>query len=346
MKDQEKINVSYNERRKVMKKKAIMMASLGFLLSIFVSAPVMAQALKKVKVVIPRNSVFMLSYFAGRDAGIWRKRGIDLVIDARPFKGYAASLPAKEVFVTTYMGTAAIARINKGMDLVVVGGGLTVMQEVFVRKDSPFKTMDDLRGKKFASWSTGAGAFKATRAAIMDGFEIDVLKDTEFKQAAAPALIKLLDRGDVDSMFNISSLTIAAAAQPDKYRSIFVPNDYWKKKTGYPIVWSAPIVAWRSWVDEDPERAKNHVEATMESFRWLRKGKNLDAAVKKYGKSAAVKNKAQAETYKSWLKQGKVFMTKWDQEVIDSQWEFLKMAKKRGALTKIPSKKKHGLILN
>ena len=83
----------------------------------------------------------------------------------------------------------------------------------------------------------------------------------------------------------------------------------------------------------------------MESFRWLRKGKNLDAAVKKYGKLAAVKNKAQAETYKSWLKQGKFFLARWDQEVINAQWEFLKLAKKHGVLTKIPSKKKHGLIL-
>jgi ABC-type nitrate/sulfonate/bicarbonate transport system substrate-binding protein len=335
---------SHKKRRSKMKK-AIMMASLGLLLSIFVSAPAMAQALKKVKVVVPRNSVFMLSYFAGRDAGIWRKRGIDLVIDARPFKGYAASLPAKETFVTTYMGTAAIARINKGLDWVIIGGGLTVMQEVFVRKDSPFKTITDLRGKKFGIWSTGAGASKALRAAMIDGFELDYIKDTEMVQTAAPALLKLLDRGDIDSMFNISSLTIAAASQPDKYRSVFVPNDYWNKKTGYPIGWSAPIVAWRSWVNEDPERAKNHVEATMESFRWLRKGKNLDAAVKKYGKSAAVKNKAQAETYKSWLKQKKIFLAKWDREVVDAQWKFIEMAKQVGVLTKIPSKKKPGLIL-
>jgi len=323
-------------------KKAIMMASLGFLFFIFVSAPAMAQSLKKVKVVIPRNSVFMLSYFAGRDAGIWRKRGIDLEIDARTFKAFMASLPSKEIFVTTYGGYSPY--LNKGLDWVIIGGGLTVMLEVFVRKDSPFKTITDLRGKKFGIWFQDAASFKMARAAIIDGFEMDVLKDTEIKLAAPPALLKLLERGDVDSMFNISTLTISAASQPDKYRSIFVPNDYWKNKTGYPIV-AAPIVAWRSWVNEDPERAKNHVEATMESFRWLRKGKNLDAAVKKYGKLAAVKNKAQAETYKSWLKQGKFFLARWDQEVINSQWEFLKMAKKHGVLTKIPSKKKHGLIL-
>lgn len=160
-------------------KKATILTLFSLFLAILVSAPVMAQALKKVKVVIPLNSVLILSYFAGRDAGIWRKHGIDLEIDARPFKSYVASLPTKEVFVATYAGLTAIARINEGLDLVVVGGGLTMMPEVFVRKDSPFKTITDLRGKKFGIWSKHASAVPAIRAAIMDGFEMDFLKDTE-----------------------------------------------------------------------------------------------------------------------------------------------------------------------
>jgi len=326
-------------------KKAIILAISGLLISVSVTAPVMAQKLTKIKIVTPRNSVFILNYFGGRDAGIYRKHGIDLEIDARPFKGFAASLPAKECLVTTYPGTAAIAKINQGLDWVIIGGGLTVMQEVFVRKDSPFKTISDLRGKKFASWSTGAGAFKATRAVIMDGFGMDVLKDTEFKQAAAPALVKLLERGNVDSMFNISSLTISALSQPNKYRSIFAPNDYWKKKTGHPIVWSAPIVAWRSWVEEDRDRAKRFVAATHETFKWLRKGENLDAAVKKFGTLAAVKNQAQAEAYKKMLKANRIYLARWDREVIDAQWKFLEMAVKHGVLKKVPDKNKIALIL-
>jgi ABC-type nitrate/sulfonate/bicarbonate transport system substrate-binding protein len=326
-------------------KKTIMFACLGFLVSVAVATPVVAQDLKKITMTIPRNSVFVLSYFGARDAGIYRKHGIDLEIDARPFKGFMASLPAKETMAATYAGTAAIARINQGLDWVIIGGGLTVMQEVFVRKDAPFKTIADLRGKKFSSWSTGAGAFKAVTAAIMDGFGIDVQKDTEFVQAAAPALLKFLERGQVDSMFNISSLTIAAASQPDKFRSIFSPNAYWKEKTGYPIVWSAPIVAWRSWVEEDRDRAKKFVAATHESFKWLRDPENLNAAVKKYGALAAVKNEREAKTYAKWFSEGRIFLAEWNREVVDSQWRFLEMAHKHGVLKKVPSKEKVALVL-
>ncbi len=326
-------------------RKSLLLGGLSFLAAAAVCAPAIAQALKPVTTTVPRNSVFVLSAFGAKDAGIYAKHGIDLTIDPRPFRGHVAGLPAKECMVTYYPGTAAIARINKGLDWVIIGGGLTVMQEVMVRNEAPFKVVPDLRGKKFSSWSTGAGAFKATRATLIDAYGMDVLKDTEFVQAAAPALFKFLETGKVDSMFNISSLTVAALAQPDRYRSIFSANAYWKEKTGYPVVWSAPVVAWRSWVEEDPDRARRFVAASHESWEWLRDPKNLDAAVKKYGKLAAVKNQAQADVYRRLLAEKRVFLTDWSPKVLDAQWAFLEMAQKRGVIDKVPDKAKHGLIL-
>ena len=52
-----------------------------------------ASDLKAVKMVIPRGSTFVLSYYAARDAGIFRKHGIDVEVDARPFAGFMSALP-------------------------------------------------------------------------------------------------------------------------------------------------------------------------------------------------------------------------------------------------------------
>ena len=323
-------------------------ALLAIVLVSFLAFEAAAQDLHKIKVTAGRNSIISMLYLAGEMAGIFEKNGIDVEVDVRPFAGHMAALPAKEVPCSSYAGTAAIARITKGLDFVIVGGGLTVMQEVFVKKDSAVKSIGDLRGKKFGTWSTGAGAFKATRAVIIDGHNMDVInkKDVDLKQAAAPALLALLDRGDVDSMFNISSLTVRAASQPDKYRSVFVPNDYWKSKTGQPIVWSAPLVCWREWVDEDRKRAAGFSSAVMESMHWLRNPKNFDQAEAKFAKVTGIKNKAEASVYRDWLQKNKVFLAKWDKETVDHQWNFLDMAKQRGVLDFVPDKKKHGLILN
>jgi ABC-type nitrate/sulfonate/bicarbonate transport system substrate-binding protein len=310
-----------------------------------VAAATAATNLDQVTAVIPQNSVFVLNWNGAKDAGVFSKHGIDLTIDARPFAGFLAGLPSKQSPATTYSGIDAILKMNEGLDLVVIGGGLTVFQDVFVPVNSPIKSIADLRGKKFGVWSTGAGAYKATRAAILDATGIDIAKDTKLVQLSAPALFKLAEKGEVDAMLNISSFTIEAASEPDKFRSIFSPNDYWKKKTGFPIVWSAPLVAWKSWVDENPARAKHYAAAVADSFRWIRKPENLDAAVSKYGTMAGVTTPAAHAVYKKWLGEKKLFLARWDQKAIDAQWQFLEMAKKYGILPAVPDEKTHALAL-
>jgi ABC-type nitrate/sulfonate/bicarbonate transport system substrate-binding protein len=330
-------------------RRSLLLAGLGSLTSAALgtrsSDADVPASLQRIKVVIPRDSIFVLNYMGAKDAGVFSKYGIDLDVDARPFAGFLAGLPSRQCMATTYAGIEAIEKINQGLDWAIIGGGLTVVQEVFVRKDAPFKTIADLRGKRLGTFSTGAGAFKATRAAIIDAYGLDIAKDTNLVQLAAPALFKLLESGAVDAMINISSFTIAAQSQPDQFRSIFSPNDYWIQRTGFPIVWAAPIVAWRSWVEEDRRRAKAFVDATEESFRWLRQPANLDAAVKKHGELAGVTRPAEIAEYKKQLAAKRMFLARWDRDVVDAEWKFLDMAKSHGILDRVPAKDKYALLV-
>ena len=63
------------------------LACVVLLVSAFAGVPAAAQTPEKVKVVIPQNSVFVLNWMGARDAGVFRKHGIDLEVDARPFRG-------------------------------------------------------------------------------------------------------------------------------------------------------------------------------------------------------------------------------------------------------------------
>ena len=317
--------------------------SLVIFFAIFVFESWAASDLKTVTMVIPRGSTFVLSYFGARDAGIFRKHGINIEVDARPFAGFMAGLPSRQVLVATYAGLNGIEQMNEGKDLVLIGGGLTNMQDVWVRKDSPIKKMTDLRGKKFGIWSRGAGASKSLQVLLMDAFKLDLDKDTQVIEVAAPALMALLDRGEVDAMFNLSSLSIAAASQPDKYRRLFSPDDYWKEKTGEPLVWSGPTMAWRDWVDEDRQRAKNLVAALHESWQWLRQ--NSDKTIAKYGKLAGVQNAAEAATLKKMLQEGRIFLERWNNKVVDAQWKFLDLAKQTGIIKAVPAKDKYAIVL-
>lgn len=304
-----------------------------------------APALQQVKIVIPAESVFVLNYMGAKDAGVFAKHGIDLDIDPRPFAGFLAGLPSKQCMTDTYSGIDAIQKINEGLDWVILGPGLTVVQNIIVRKDSPFKTPADLRGKKFGTFSTGAGSFKCARAAMIEAFKLDIVKDTNLQQVAGPALTKLMEDGQIDAMINISSLNIAAEAQTDKFRVLFSPNDYWKQQTGYPIMWAAPIVAWKSWVDEDQTRAKNFAAAATESFLWLEKPENLETAVKDHGALAGVTKPEDVAEYREWLQHKDMFMTDWSRKAVGAQWKFLDVCQQTGIIDKVPAEDKYALFV-
>jgi ABC-type nitrate/sulfonate/bicarbonate transport system substrate-binding protein len=309
------------------------------------AAPSAAPPLKDVHVIVPQNSINVLVYMGGRDAGIFRRHGVNLTVDARPFAGFLAGLPSKQSMVGNYPGLEAIAKINQGLPWVIVGSGLTLMNGIVVRKDSPFKSVADLRGKRFGTHSTGAGSFKAIGALVRDAYHFDLAKDTKLEQMAAPALYKLLEAGQVDAMIGISSFTVKALSQPDKFRLLFSPNDYWIKQTGHPIGWDAPLVAWKSWVEQDPARARGFVDGAEESFRWLRDPHNFDTAVKKYGKLAGVTTPAQIAFYKKWLAAKKIFLTYWNRNIVASQWKFLQLAKSQGILKKVPPQAQYAMLV-
>jgi ABC-type nitrate/sulfonate/bicarbonate transport system substrate-binding protein len=317
-------------------------AALALLLG---GGEVPARALDQVKIVIPRDSIFVLNYNGAKDAGVFTKYGIDVDVDARPFAGFLAGLPSKECMISTYSGIDAIAKMNEGVDWVIIGGGLTVVNPIIVKKDAPYKTVPDLKGKTFGAFSTGAGSYQAARAAVMDGYGFDLDKDTKLQQIAPPALLKFLENGSVDAMLNISSFSIAAESQPDKYRILFDTNEYWRKKTGYPVVWAAPLVAWRSWVDQDPDRAKRFAEATMASFRWVADPANFDAAVKKYGELAGVTKPDEMATYKKLLAENLMFLTTWDKKSVAAEWQFLDVAQKFGVIKTVPDEATHALLV-
>lgn len=329
-------------------RRSILLAGLGSLTTALAATRTGAQAaptLEKVKVINSDNSVFVLSWLGAKDAGVFAKYGIDLDVDIRPFPGYLASLPSKSSLVGMYSGLDAIEKINEGLDWVILGPGLTLVQDVIVRKDAPFKTAADLRGKKFGTFCTACATFKCVRAALIDAYNLDLMKDTKLEQLAGPTLLKFLENGQVDAMINISSFTVNAEAVPDKFSVLFSPNGYWEKKTGYPIMWSVPLDAWRSWVTENPTRAKNFAAATRESLRWLERPENLQTAVKNYGKQAGITSPAAVAEYITWLDKKRMFMTDWDRKAAEAQWQFLELCKRTGIISAVPPMDKFALFV-
>lgn len=318
------------------------LVSLGML-----SLPPVAigQELKPVQLLLTRGGAWNVATRAGAEAGIFKKHGIDPKFEIVSFSTLLTSLPSKATPVSVYSGIAGIEHINQGKDLVVIAGGL-VSGPIFVAANSPIRSVKDIIGKKVGTPSVSSSAFQTARVVLREAFDLDLLDRSKVTviESAAPALLALLMRGEIDVMINITGPSAVAASQPDKARTLFWPNEYWIKKTGVPIAWATPVFAWRDWIDADPQRARGLAAAIHESYEWLRQ--HPDTMVTQLAESEGrVISPAEAAVYKAWLADENLFVPKWDQKTIDAQWQFLEAARSAGVLSKVPPKEKHAIAV-
>ena len=117
----------------------------------------------------------------------------------------ATSARTYDVIETAAM---AIPRAREqGLDLLIMGAGLRYHESgegagIWVKKDSPIKSVADLKGKKLAVYSLGSAGITLVRIALHDVYGLNVsLKggDLDFVEMPAPAMPAALATGKVDA---------------------------------------------------------------------------------------------------------------------------------------------------
>jgi NitT/TauT family transport system substrate-binding protein len=113
--------------------------------------------------------------------------------------------------------TMATAR-SEGKDIIVIYGVFSPVNMVFVRKDSPIKTLSDLKGKKLGVFGgPGSTTFAFLAVIARNWYGIDLFHDPQLVSAPAPALAELLGKGDIDAALLGTVESIQIFAQ-DRYR--------------------------------------------------------------------------------------------------------------------------------
>src|SRR5215471_12283542 len=113
--------------------------------------------------------------------------------------------------------TMATAR-SEGKDIIVIYGVFSPVNMVFVRKDSPIKTLSDLKGKKLGVFGgPGSTTFAFLAVLAKNWYGIDLFHDAELVTAPATVLAELLGKGDIDAALLGTVESIQTFAQ-DRYR--------------------------------------------------------------------------------------------------------------------------------
>jgi NitT/TauT family transport system substrate-binding protein len=215
--------------------------------------------------------------------------------------------------------TMATAR-SEGKDLIVIYGVFSPVNMVFVRKDSPIKTLTDLKGKKlgvFGGPSSTTFAFLAVLA--KNWYGIDLFKEAELITAPAPALAELLGRGDIDAALLGTVESIQTFAQ-DRYRVLADLSAEYKAHQGGRAPAHVIVATNEEFAKAHPDIVRDYLKAYQNAQQYVH---GHPEVWDEYAASIKMDNPAERALLRE--KMGPNLVERWDAEQIALQNDYLKL---------------------
>ena len=324
-----------------MKKHLVIAAAAGALVASAVAPGAFAPASAKEKI----TYAYLLDpalegVLYGIKSGKVKSDKIEIEATALAIPALIRSTPAKRFDVIMNAVMAIPFARRRGLDLVVLSTALRAAPGrlgagIWVKKDSPYKTMADLKGKTIGNFALRSTGTTWIRIAILKKYKMNVsYKGGDFKwvQIPAPALLSALENGRVDAATLIHAQAYQAQ-QSGKYRSITWTSADIYEVFGVDTV-SAVNVTY-------PEKLKARPEAFKEFDRMLRESvlyavNNPDEV----GAAIAKTSKISPAYFKAWMKDYSFFpgaVSKKDEKAMTIVWT---VSKEMGIIKKIPDASK------
>jgi NitT/TauT family transport system substrate-binding protein len=234
------------------------LAAAGALL--FALATVPASAADKVSVTQYAVNVATLPWAVALEKGMFKAHGLDIDGILSSNGGgttirniLASSLPFGEAAVP-----AVVAAIQNGSNLKVVYGAVNNFGDLawIVKKDAPYKTIADLRGKKVA-FTEPRSATEMILRVIMQRAKLDA---QTMPTGGIAAGVIALDQGAVDAAPVEEPLLLP---DPTKYRIVFRVSDYVPE-----VTWSVGVVD-ADYAKAHPDTVRKLIEVRREAVAYM-----------------------------------------------------------------------------
>lgn len=203
---------------------------------------------------------------AGRDRGIWARYGLDpewvyppSPINAASFEKHVASGNKIGLFAVADVLTARYNGVPVKIVACYIGEGRA--NKIYVKADSPIKSMKGLDGKKIGVGSSREGALARVAIYLSNQFGIKPEFIVTGNQSSSVVALKL---GKVDAISEgfVSTLRLVDSGE---LRILATYADF------VPKPWASLCVfATEDLIEQNPDLVKRFVKATLESARYLK----------------------------------------------------------------------------
>ena len=236
---------------------------LALLVQWILGSPVDAQELKKIRIGYPAFSLTFLTFFVAKDAGIYKKHGLDVEMVQMAGAVQTSALVAGEIDYLTGI-TSPLVAAARGLPFK----GIMITHEktlFWIIANPEIRRMEDLIGKTVA----------VDRLATLQDI---VARDLVKRKGVNPEQLTFIQTGSVsNSVQSLSQRNVAAAL-------LSLPHNFVMTQKGYRELASAlefnqrsasgGIATREAKLKQEPEQVRAVIRATFEAMEFNRKEKS------------------------------------------------------------------------
>ncbi|SHL10474.1 NitT/TauT family transport system substrate-binding protein [Pseudonocardia thermophila] len=227
----------------------------------------------------------------------------------------------------------ATVAAEAGAELVLFSTSLNNHVRWLVPENSPYRTVDDLRGKKIATPPNNSDAFRSTQLALAVNGS-DFTTEYQLFPGAVLAGLALFDRGDVDAIVTIEPNATRLVAKGA--RQVATVGELWAEGTGEDpnTLFLNGQGASRKWVDANRETAAALAALRLEAHRIIHDRPAVLAELHEaYGVPAD--EKAAIELLPTRMRD--IYPTEWGEQVFANLRRQVQVAEQVGLVKAVPA---------
>ena len=262
--------------------------------------------------------------------GLDAKYGIKINNMMMDFTEAANAVKLGRTVASAMQPSTAVNLVKSGTDIRLITPQIWSGNSWVVKKDAPYKSFGDLKGKKIGNFARVTGAFFFS-AVIAKEKKFDIEKDFQNVPAETGALIALLERGEVEAI-NMFEPHTTRLVMSGKYRVLVDFDIELEQIFGAPPLKST-VGMLKETVDKQPQLVKALRSAYVDAVQMIKAGQDED-----FFKSKAkdLFNLSTPEEVSAGMKQNKAnFADKWGEGFFQSQNKILQSGISLGLLPNI-----------
>jgi ABC-type nitrate/sulfonate/bicarbonate transport system substrate-binding protein len=295
-----------------------------------ISTAMAGQALQTINVAT--SAAGQSGYIAAliENKGLDAKYGIKINNMMMDFTEAANAVKLGRTVASAMQPSTAVNLVKSGTDIRLITPQIWSGNSWLVKKDAPYKSFGDLRGKKLGNFARVTGAYFFS-AVIAKEKKLDIEKDFQNIPAETGALIALLERGEVEAI-NMFEPHTTRLVMSGKYRMLLDFDIELEQIFGAPPLKST-VGMLKDTVEKQPQLVKSLRSAYMDAVQMIKSGQDEDFFKLK---AKELFNLSTPDEVSAGMKQNKAnFADKWGDAFFQSQNKILQSGISLGLLPNI-----------